>query len=44
MAGTPIQTSSHGRVLIAQDMYYEGGFLALDHGDGLFRLYRHLSA
>ncbi|MBL8239005.1 MAG: M23 family metallopeptidase [Bryobacterales bacterium] len=41
--GTPIRASNHGRVLIAQEMYYEGGFVVLDHGDGLFTLYMHLS-
>jgi murein DD-endopeptidase MepM/ murein hydrolase activator NlpD len=24
-------------------MYYEGGFVVLDHGEGLFSLYMHLS-
>ena len=43
-AGTPIHASNHGRVLISQDMYYEGGFVVLDHGEGLFTLYMHLSA
>ena len=42
--GTPIKASNDGRVLIAQDMYYEGGFMVLDHGGGLFTLYMHLSA
>jgi murein DD-endopeptidase MepM/ murein hydrolase activator NlpD len=42
--GTPIHASNDGRVLIAQEMYYEGGFVVLDHGDGLFTLYMHLSA
>lgn len=41
--GTPIQASNHGRVLIAQEMYYEGGFVVVDHGDGIFTLYMHLS-
>jgi len=41
--GTPIHAANAGRVLIAQQMYYEGGFVALDHGDGLFTLYMHLS-
>jgi len=41
--GTPVQASNTGRVLIAQEMYYEGGFVVLDHGEGLFTLYMHLS-
>lgn len=42
--GTPIQASNAGRVMVAQEMYYEGGFVVLDHGDGIFTLYMHLSA
>jgi murein DD-endopeptidase MepM/ murein hydrolase activator NlpD len=42
--GTPIRAANSGRVLIAQEMYYEGGFVLLDHGEGLFTLYMHLSA
>ncbi len=41
--GTPIQASNAGRVAIAEEMYYEGGFVVLDHGEGLFTLYMHLS-
>jgi murein DD-endopeptidase MepM/ murein hydrolase activator NlpD len=42
--GTLVNASNGGRVLIAQNMYYEGGFAVLDHGEGLFTLYMHLSA
>ncbi len=41
--GTPIAATHSGKVLIARDMYYEGGFVVLDHGEGLFSLYMHLS-
>ncbi len=41
--GTPIAATQAGKVLIARDMYYEGGFVVLDHGEGLFSLYMHLS-
>ncbi len=44
ITGTPIVATHSGQVLIAQDMYYEGGFVVLDHGEGLFSLYMHLSA
>jgi murein DD-endopeptidase MepM/ murein hydrolase activator NlpD len=42
--GTPVKAANHGRVAIARKLYYEGGCVALDHGDGLFSLYMHLSA
>lgn len=41
--GTPVRATARGRVLIAEEMYYEGGFVVLDHGEGLFTLYMHLS-
>jgi murein DD-endopeptidase MepM/ murein hydrolase activator NlpD len=41
--GTPVRAAARGRVLIAEEMYYEGGFVVLDHGEGLFTLYMHLS-
>lgn len=41
--GTPVRAAQRGRVLIAEEMYFEGGFVALDHGEGLFSLYMHLS-
>ncbi len=42
--GTPIMAAHAGQVLIAQEMYYEGRFVVVDHGEGLFSLYMHLSA
>lgn len=42
--GTPVKASNDGQVLIAREMYYEGGFVVLDHGEGFFTLYMHLSA
>ncbi len=42
--GTPVRAANRGRVAIAREMYYEGGFVVLDHGEGLFTLYMHLSA
>jgi murein DD-endopeptidase MepM/ murein hydrolase activator NlpD len=43
-AGSPIEASNSGRVVIARDMYFEGGFVVIDHGEGIFTLYMHLSA
>jgi murein DD-endopeptidase MepM/ murein hydrolase activator NlpD len=41
--GTPVEAMNSGRVLIARDMFYEGGFVVIDHGCGLMTLYMHLS-
>ncbi len=41
--GTAIHASNAGRVAIAQEMYFEGGFVVIDHGEGVFTLYMHLS-
>ena len=32
-----------GRVALAGDLYWTGGTVVLDHGDGLFTVYGHLS-
>jgi murein DD-endopeptidase MepM/ murein hydrolase activator NlpD len=42
--GTPIVAANRGMVVIAEEMYYEGGFVVVDHGEGLFTLYMHLSS
>jgi murein DD-endopeptidase MepM/ murein hydrolase activator NlpD len=41
--GTQVTSSNSGRVAIARDMYFEGGFIVIDHGDSIFTLYMHLS-
>jgi murein DD-endopeptidase MepM/ murein hydrolase activator NlpD len=41
--GTPVEAMNSGRVLIARAMFYEGGFVVIDHGCGLLTLYMHLS-
>jgi murein DD-endopeptidase MepM/ murein hydrolase activator NlpD len=42
--GDPIVATASGRVVHARDLYYSGGTLILDHGQGLFSLYFHMSA
>ena len=42
--GTPILSSGAGRVVLAQDLYYSGNTVIVDHGSGLFTIYAHLSA
>ncbi len=41
--GTPVRAANRGVVVLAQPLYYEGGFVVIDHGLGLFTLYMHLS-
>jgi murein DD-endopeptidase MepM/ murein hydrolase activator NlpD len=41
--GTQVSASNSGRVAIAHDMYFEGGFIVIDHGESIFTLYMHLS-
>jgi hypothetical protein len=42
-AGTPVKAPNHGRVVLARDLYYTGGTVAVDHGLGLVSLFAHLS-
>lgn len=42
-AGTPVRAINAGTILLAQKLYFEGGFIVIDHGQGLMSLYLHLS-
>ena len=41
--GTQVIAANSGHVAIARDMYFEGGFIVIDHGEFIFTLYMHLS-
>jgi murein DD-endopeptidase MepM/ murein hydrolase activator NlpD len=41
--GTPVGAMNGGVVILAREMFYEGGFVVIDHGQGLLTLYMHLS-
>ncbi|HMY75349.1 MAG TPA: M23 family metallopeptidase, partial [Blastocatellia bacterium] len=41
--GTPVQAMNSGEVILAREMFFEGGFVVLDHGQGLLTMYMHLS-
>ena len=42
--GTPVYAMADGRVILAaDDFYYSGNFIILDHGQGLNSSYLHLS-
>ncbi len=40
---TPIKASNDGVVVLAKDRYYAGGSIIIDHGEGLYTCYYHLS-
>ena len=42
-AGTQVRAINAGTILLAQKLYFEGGFIVIDHGRGLMSLYLHLS-
>jgi murein DD-endopeptidase MepM/ murein hydrolase activator NlpD len=41
--GTTVKAAGAGVVGIAQDLYYSGNTVIIDHGGGLFTIYAHLS-
>ena len=41
--GTPVVVAGPGRVVLAENLYYSGGTVIVDHGGGLFTVYAHLS-
>lgn len=42
-AGTPIKAMADGKVLIAQNMYFAGNTVYIDHGQGVLSTYAHMS-
>jgi murein DD-endopeptidase MepM/ murein hydrolase activator NlpD len=41
--GTPVRAPNNGRIVLAEDLYFSGNTVILDHGAGLFSLLAHLS-
>jgi len=41
--GTPVKAPNAGRVLLAQNLYFAGNTVIIDHGLGVFSLLAHLS-
>lgn len=42
--GTPVMAVADGTVALAEDLFYPGNAVFIDHGDGLVSMYFHLSA
>ena len=42
--GTSVVAANDGVVVIAKDRYYAGGSVVIDHGEGIYTQYYHLSA
>lgn len=41
--GTPLRAPAPGTVVLAEDLYFTGKTVVIDHGNGLLTLYAHLS-
>jgi murein DD-endopeptidase MepM/ murein hydrolase activator NlpD len=41
--GTPVHAAQRGRVVLAEELYYAGNTVVLDHGMGVYTFYCHLS-
>jgi murein DD-endopeptidase MepM/ murein hydrolase activator NlpD len=42
-SGTPVLAPNGGRIVLAEDLYFSGNTIVIDHGLGLFSLLAHLS-
>jgi hypothetical protein len=42
-AGTPVYAAQSGNVVLAENLYYSGNTVVIDHGFGIYTLYAHLS-
>lgn len=42
--GTPVHTAQRGRVVLAEPLYFSGNTVVVDHGQGIYTFYGHLSA
>lgn len=43
-AGTPIHAAQHGRVALADNLFYSGNTVIIDHGLGVYTFYGHMKS
>lgn len=43
MTGTPVHAAQSGRVALAQELFFSGNTVVIDHGLGIYTFYGHLS-
>jgi murein DD-endopeptidase MepM/ murein hydrolase activator NlpD len=41
--GTPVRAPNAGRIVLAEDLYFSGNAVIVDHGGGLYSLFAHMS-
>jgi murein DD-endopeptidase MepM/ murein hydrolase activator NlpD len=42
--GTPVYALADGEVVLAEELFYEGNFVLVDHGNRIFSYYMHLDS
>jgi murein DD-endopeptidase MepM/ murein hydrolase activator NlpD len=43
ITGTPVHAAQSGRVVLAEELYFSGNTVLVDHGLGIYTFYGHLS-
>lgn len=43
-AGTPVHAAQRGRVVLAENLFYAGNTVVIDHGLGIYTLYAHMES
>jgi Peptidase family M23 len=43
-AGTPVHAAQRGRVVLAENLFYAGNTVVIDHGLGVYTLYAHMES